>query len=110
MDKLADTLLRAADALDTIGRRDLADALDGLAREAAKKAKPRHKVGDEVFLKEDTALPVTAVKVDPRFGACYEVKMWVMERDLRGDEKGKDEADASDHGRELGPTPRLPAE
>ncbi len=94
MDKLADTLLRAADALDAIGRRDLADALDGLVREAARKVKPRHKVGDEVLLKEDTALPVTAVKVDPRFGPCYEVKLWVMERDLRekAEEKADDEA------------------
>jgi hypothetical protein len=109
MDKLADTLLRAADALDAIGRRDLADVLDRLLKEA-KKAKPRHKVGDQVFLKEDTSLPVTAVKVDPRFGACYEVKLWVMERDLREDMEEKKEDDASDHGRELGPTPRLPAE
>jgi len=108
MEKLAETLLRAADALDIIGRRDLADALEGLLREATKKAKPHHKVGDEVFLKDDTPLPVTAVKVDPRFGACYEVKLWVMERDLR--DGGKEEDDASDHGRELGPTPRLPAE
>lgn len=94
MDKLADTLMRAADALDAIGRRDLADALDGLVREAAKKTKPRHKVGDEVLLKEDTPLPVTAVKVDPRFGACYEVKLWVMERDLR-EPKTEDASDAA---------------
>jgi hypothetical protein len=109
MDKTTETLLRAADALDAIGRRDLADALGGLVREAAKRQKPRHKVGDQIHLKEDTALPVTAVKVDPQFGACYEVKMWVMERDLREDAEEKGD-DASDHGRDWGPTPRLPAE
>lgn len=112
---LVDTIIRAADTLDALGRRDLADELDSLVRTGGKKAKPRYKVGDKVSLKDDTPLPVTAVKVDPRFGACYEVKLWVMERDLREEPEEKEEeeegkeAEASDHGRgSLGPTPRLP--
>jgi hypothetical protein len=100
---MIDTIIKAADKLDAIGKRDLADALDGLLKKAARQPKPRHKVGDKVHLKEETALPVVSVKMDPRFGPYYQLTLWVLERDLREPE----EAEASDHGRELGDTPRL---
>jgi hypothetical protein len=78
---MASLLIRAADALDQANKRELANELDMLLKQA-KVLKPKHKVGDKVQLKEDTPLPVTSVKVDQRFGPCYQISLWVMERDL----------------------------
>ncbi len=104
---MTDTIIRVADRLDTIGRRDLADRLDAFLRRAARQPKPRHKVGDKVRLKEETALPVASVKMDPRFGPYYQLTLWVLERDLREPEEQAKESEVSDHGRELGEVPRL---
>jgi hypothetical protein len=77
-----DIIIRAADALDSIGKRDLANELDAIVKKAAK-VKPHYKVGDRVLLKEETGLPVTNVKIDPHFGPQYLLSLWVLERDLR---------------------------
>jgi len=93
MDKHIDTIIRAADALDSIGRRDLADALDALVARAAKSPKPRYKPGDKVSLvDEKMPLPIKSVKTHPHVGPYYEISLWVLERDLK---ESEDESEGS---------------
>jgi hypothetical protein len=95
MDKHIDTIIRAADALDSLGRRDLADALDAIVLQAGKGPKPRHKPGDKVHLSDKIPLPITAVKVHPHVGPYYQVSLWVLERDLDEPQEEATEDDTS---------------
>ena len=101
MDKLIETIIKAADALDALGKRDLATELDMMLKRAARQPKPRHKVGDQVQL-------------HPHFGPSYLLQIWVLEKDLPPQQKtlgvGLTEEEADDNGRDMGPTPRLSEE
>lgn len=93
MDKHIETIIKAADALDSIGKRDLADALDAIVAQAAKGPKPRHKPGDKVHLTDKIPLPITAVKNHPHVGPYYQVSMWVLERDIADEDDQKNAED-----------------
>jgi hypothetical protein len=105
MDKMIETIMKAADALDALGKRDLANELDNMLKRAARQPKPCHKVGDEIVLEPSTKFPVKKVQIHPHFGPSYLLQLWVLEKDLP-----KNSEPENDDGRDIGPTPRLPAD